>query len=315
MTAASGVGRSSFTTTHRAALNVVRVGPDVVALTAALAISLGWWPLHLLLLIIGFSVGAYGTLIGAGGGFVLVPILLVIYPTETPTQLTAVSLATVFANAGSGSVAYLRARRVDLRSAALFSLATLPGAVLGALSVQALSRGAFNVIFGAALTVVSLVLLSNPDRRLQLEGVFPATERRELVDAEGHAYRYEYNLPLALAASAVVGFLSSLLGIGGGIIHVPFMSQVLGFPTHIATATSHAVLAVMAGAGSATHLVQGAFNGIVYRTLFLAAGVVLGAQVGARLSGRVRATWLLRLLALALLVVGLRLLVTPIIHL
>lgn len=283
--------------------------------TIATAVSLGWWPLHILLLVIGFVVGTYGTLIGAGGGFVLVPILLVIYPTETPTQLTAVSLATVFANAGSGSVAYLRARRVDLRSAALFSLATLPGAVLGALTVQALSRGAFNFLFGAVLTMASLVLLSNPDRRLQLERIFPATERRELIDAEGHTYRYKYNLPLALAASAVVGFLSSLLGIGGGIIHVPFMAQVLGFPTHIATATSHAVLAVMAGAGTITHLVQGAFNGILYRTLFLAAGVVLGAQVGARLSGRVRSAWLLRLLALALLLVGLRLLATPLFHL
>jgi len=287
----------------------------LVVVTFAMAVSLGWWPLHILLLVIGFGVGTYGTLIGAGGGFVLVPILLVIYPTETPTQLTAVSLATVFANAGSGSVAYLRARRVDLRSAAFFSLATLPGAVLGALTVQALSRGAFNVLFGAVLTMASLVLLSNPDRRLHLERIFPATERRELIDAEGHTYRYKYNLPLALAASAVVGFLSSLLGIGGGIIHVPFMAQVLGFPTHIATATSHAVLAVMAGAGTITHLVQGAFNGILYRTLFLAAGVVLGAQVGARLSGRVRSASLLRLLALALLLVGLRLLATPLFHL
>ena len=280
-----------------------------------MALSLGWWPLHMLLLAIGLGVGAYGTLIGAGGGFVLVPILLVIYPAETPAQLTAVSLAAVFANAGSGSVAYLRARRVDLRSAALFSLATLPGAVLGALTIKVLSRGVFDVIFGAVLTVVSLVLLSNPDRSLQLEGLFPATEQRELVDAEGHTYTYRYNLPLALVASAVVGFLSSLLGIGGGIIHVPFMAQVLGFPTHVATATSHAVLAVMAGAGTITHLVQGAFSGTLYRTLFLAAGVVLGAQVGARLSRRVRATWLLRLLALALLLVGIRLLVTPLFRL
>ncbi|MFN2462269.1 MAG: sulfite exporter TauE/SafE family protein [Candidatus Dormibacteria bacterium] len=280
-----------------------------------MGLSLGWWPLHLLLLAIGVAVGAYGTLIGAGGGFVLVPILLVIYPTETPSQLTAVSLAAVFANAASGSVAYLRARRVDLRSAGLFSLATLPGAVLGALAVQALSRGLFNVIFGAALTIVSLVLLSNPDRRLQMENLFPATEERELIDADGHAYQYRYNLLLALGASAVVGFLSSLLGIGGGIIHVPFMAQVLGFPTHIATATSHAVLAVMAGSGTLTHVVQGAFHDTLYRTLFLAGGVVLGAQFGARLSGRVQATWLLRLLALALLVVGLRLLATPLFRL
>lgn len=278
-------------------------------------IALAWWPLHLLLLAIGLGVGAYGTLIGAGGGFVLVPVLLLIYPTETPTQLTAVSLAAVFANASSGSLAYLRAQRVDLRSALMFSAATLPGAVLGALSVQALSRGAFNVIFGAVLTVISLLLLGSPERRLQIESIFPSNERREIVDVEGTTYRYRYNLPLALAASAVVGFLSSLLGIGGGIIHVPFMAQVLGFPTHVATATSHAVLAVMAGAGTATHLLQGAFSGIVYRTLFLGIGVVIGAQVGARLSARVRAAWLLRLLAVALLVVGLRLVATPLFRL
>jgi uncharacterized membrane protein YfcA len=145
----------------------------LVVVTIAMAVSLGWWPLHILLLVIGFGVGTYGTLIGAGGGFVLVPILLVIYPTETPTQLTAVSLATVFANAGSGSVAYLRARRVDLRSAALFSLATLPGAVLGALTVQALSRGAFNVLFGAVLTMASLVLLSNRSGDSSSSASFP----------------------------------------------------------------------------------------------------------------------------------------------
>ena len=280
-------------------------------MTAAL-VNLGWWPLHLLLLAIGFGVGTYGTLIGAGGGFVLVPILLLIYPSETPTQLTAISLAAVFANATSGSVAYLRAKRVDVRSALLFSAATLPGAVLGAFTVQALSRGAFNVIFGTVLALVSLVLLGNPERQLKIEGVFPPTEWREIVDVEGTTHRYKYNLPLALAASVVVGFLSSLLGIGGGIIHVPFMAQVLGFPTHVATATSHAVLAVMAGAGTVTHLFQGAFNGVLYRTLFLSVGVIAGAQVGARLSARVRAKWLLRLLALALLVVGVRLLLSPI---
>ena len=272
---------------------------------------MNWWEFHVLLTLIGFGVGCYGTLIGAGGGFVLVPVLFLLYPHETPEQLTAVSLAAVFANASSGSVAYLRGKRVDLRTAALFSLATLPGAVAGAAVVGLLSRGTFDLIFGAVLTVLSLTLLLNPDRRLAIAGVFPPTERRELTDASGETYRYTFNLPLGIAASVAVGFVSSLLGIGGGIIHVPFMAQVLGFPAHVATATSHAVLAVMAGAGTATHLVQGSFNGTGWRTPFLAVGIVAGAQLGARLSDRVRSTWLLRLLAIALLVVGLRLLASP----
>ena len=272
---------------------------------------LSWLAFHLLLTLIGFTVGCYGTLIGAGGGFVLVPVLLLLYPSETPAQLTAVSLAAVFANAASGTVAYLKAHRVDLRTAGLFSLATLPGAIAGAVVVGLLSRGVFDLVFGAVLTVLSGALLLNPNRRFNLDSVFPAAERREFEDAEGESYRYSFNLPLGMAVSVAVGFLSSLLGIGGGIIHVPFMAQVLGFPVHVATATSHAVLAVMAGAGTVTHFVQGAFNGTGWRTPFLALGMVAGAQVGARLSNRVTSTWLLRLLAMALLVVGLRLLVSP----
>jgi uncharacterized membrane protein YfcA len=88
--------------------------------------ALSWLAFHLLLTLIGFAVGCYGMLIGAGGGFVLVPVLLLLYPRETPEQLTAVSLAAVFANAASGSVAYLRAQRVGLRTAGLFSWRRCP---------------------------------------------------------------------------------------------------------------------------------------------------------------------------------------------
>jgi uncharacterized membrane protein YfcA len=178
-------------------------------------------------------------------------------------------------------------------------VATLPGAIAGAAVVGLLSRGVFDVLFGSVLTLLSVALLVNPDRRLNLDRIFPAGEHREFADADGKTYRYAFNLPLGMAVSVAVGFASSLLGIGGGIIHVPFMAQILGFPVHVAIATSHAVLAVMAGAGTITHYVLGAFNGTGWRTPFLAAGIVAGAQVGARLSDRVKSMWLLRLLALA----------------
>jgi uncharacterized membrane protein YfcA len=270
-----------------------------------------WWTLHVLLFAIGVAVGTYGTLIGAGGGFVLVPVLLFLYPGETPEQLTAVSLAVVFANAASGSVAYLRARRVDIRTAALFAAAALPGSIAGAFASRLLTRGVFAVLLGLMLLTLSVGLLVNPSRRLSFTGL-GAMERRELTDASGTTYRYQFNLPLGMVASAIVGFVSSILGIGGGIIHVPFMAQVLGFPPHIATATSHAVLAIMAGTASLTHLVQGTYSHVAFRTIFLAAGVIVGAQVGARMSERVRGAWLIRLLAIALLPVGLRLLAAPV---
>ncbi|TMA11893.1 MAG: sulfite exporter TauE/SafE family protein, partial [Deltaproteobacteria bacterium] len=89
---------------------------------------------YLWLIPVGFVIGAYGTLIGAGGGFVLVPLLLLLYPEEKPEIITSISLAVVFFNALSGSMAYGRLKRIDYRSGIVFSVATIPGAILGALT-------------------------------------------------------------------------------------------------------------------------------------------------------------------------------------
>ena len=133
---------------------------------------------------------------------------------------------------------------------------------------------------------------------------------RELVDADGARYRYAYNPVVGIVLSIFVGFISSLLGVGGGFIHVPALSRLLNFPVHIATATSHFVLAVMALTGTLVHIANGAFEHGVRRTAILAVGVVLGAQVGARLSNRVGGKWIIRGLALALIFVGIRLILS-----
>ena len=65
------------------------------------------------LVLLGIAVGTYGTMIGAGGGFVLVPLLLILYPGKPPEAITSISLAVVFLNAASGTVAYVRQRRID----------------------------------------------------------------------------------------------------------------------------------------------------------------------------------------------------------
>lgn len=115
-------------------------------------------------------------------------------------------------------------------------------------------------------------------------------------------------LSLGMLISSGVGFVSSLLGIGGGIIHVPALVRILDFPIHIATATSHLILAITALTGTIVHIVMGTFHHGWRRTICLAVGVVVGAQVGAKLSARIHGTLILRALALALFFVGLRLL-------
>lgn len=257
---------------------------------------------------IGLGVGVYGTLIGAGGGFILVPALLLLYPGLSAKQLTAISLAAVFVNATSGSLSYGRLRRIDYRTGVVLAAATLPGAVLGAIVVAYVPLRAFDAAMGAFLILVSLFLLLRPHggRPLWLGSRFVV--RRSIADRGGSRYEYRFNLGLAALFSLALGFVSSLLGIGGGIIQVPLLTSFFAFPAHIATATAQFVLLFTSGAAVITHLVQGVYRPFVALTLELAAGVVVGAQIGAALSRRTPATLIIRLLAVGLGLVGFRLL-------
>lgn len=266
---------------------------------------------YLWLFPVGVLIGAFGTLIGAGGGFVLTPMLLLVYPDESPELITSISLAVVFFNAFSGSVAYARMRRIDYKSGVLFALATIPGAVLGALTTMYIPRQSFDLIFGLCMILAALFLLLRRERAPQPVIQSPPRHHvvRSVIEADGTHHRFSYNLRVGIGLSMAVGYFSSLLGIGGGIIHVPAMAHILHFPVHIATATSHFTLAVMALTGTLVHIVTGVFHHGVPQTIALGLGVLIGAQFGARLSHHVQAQWILRSLAVALGLVGVRILV------
>jgi len=274
---------------------------------------------YLWLFPLGLLIGAFGTLIGAGGGFILVPILLLLYPKEPAELVTAISLAVVFFNALSGSFAYARMKRVDYKSGIFFSIATIPGAVIGALATAYIPRRIFDLMFGVLMIIAAIMLwLSAEEKhsttpngaRIKSTSNNPRLTERHLVDAEGTRYDYAFDLRLGIVISVFVGFISSLLGVGGGFIHVPALAHLLNFPVHIATATSHFVLAVMALTGTLVHVATGVFVHGVRRTGLLAIGVLIGAQAGAWMSNRVGGKSIIRALAVALAFVGIRLILS-----
>lgn len=257
-----------------------------------------WW-----LLLLGLLVGAIGTLIGAGGGFLLVPILLLAYPKEQPETIASISLAVVFFNAASGSVAYAWQRRIDYRSAFLFTLTTVPGAIFGALVTSHVSRSMFDGMLGVVMLGGSALLLFE---RAAGDPETAASPEDPPLHLDGQ------KTLLGMALSGVIGFLSSLMGIGGGIVHVPLLVRVLGFPVHTATATSHLILALTALAGTLTHILGGAFQHGIVRTTFLSVGVIGGAQIGAKMSTLIHGKWIMWGLGMALALVGIRLISTSI---
>jgi uncharacterized membrane protein YfcA len=153
-------------------------------------------------LTVGLFVGGLGTLIGAGGGFLLVPILLFAYRGINPEVLTAWSLVAVFFNSVSGTVAYARQRRIDYRSGIVFASAALPGAWFGARLTSYLSRSWFTLLFGAFLLMVSTFLLLRATKNKGAAAPIGNTQNR-------------YTLWWGAAFSLLVGLVSNVFGIGG----------------------------------------------------------------------------------------------------
>ena len=265
-----------------------------------------WW-MYPLLTLLGGALGTYGTLIGAGGGIFLVPTLLMLYPQESPNTIASMSLAVVFFNAASGTIAYARMRRIDYRAGLLFSTATVPGAILGAYVTSLLSRQLFNLIFSVVILSLAVLIIFRPTPRAQPAHLPRYGLTSHFTDAKGVDYDYTFSTPRGVGLSFLIGWISSLLGIGGGAFHVPVLVYLLHFPLHVATATSHFTLAIMSLIGSVTHVVMGDFAHGIRRTLALAVGVLVGAQLGASLSQRFRGSTLIRILAVGLLLFGLRL--------
>lgn len=265
-----------------------------------------------ILILLGIGIGALGTLIGAGGGFILVPVLILLYPTMKPEVLTAVSLAIVMVNALVGTIAYYQKRRIDFKAGIIFAVATIPGSIIGVFVTTMIPRGQFDVLFGILLILLAFFLFFKSGKRKgkskELRTIKSGYTFQRKKDKNGVIYEYAYSIKTGIIISLFIGFFSPLFGIGGGIIHVPAMTEILYFPVHIATATSQFVLGVMAMISVCVHYFQGSYDNpeVVRLMILLGIGVVPGSLLGARLSTLIKGGVIIKVLAISLAIIGLR---------
>ena len=212
----------------------------------------------------------------------------------TPQQAVGTSLTIVLLNALSGTYAYIKQKKVYYDAAIKFAIATVPGAFLGSYLVEYFTGASFRLTFGIFLMFIAVVMFLRSSSKT--------------ANTEFDKETFTYNRTLGILISAGVGFLSSILGIGGGVIHVPIMIYILGFPTHVATATSHFVLAVSSFFGVTSHLILG--NVLLLPAITIGLGAIAGAQFGAALSLKTKSKSIIVLLSLALFGLGLRLALT-----
>ena len=267
-----------------------------------------------LMALIGLGSGAYGVLVGAGGGFILGPALLVMSD-SAPENVAGTVLTAIALNSALVAWTYRKTGVVDYRSGLLFAAAAAPGAVIGAMGAGAVAPEAFRIAFGVLLILLAAYLALRPavsddgggGERGGGPRLFAATVKtRTIRTSDGETRVYTFDETPATSFNVALGFVSSFFGVGGGFLRTPILVTVFGFPVRVAAASSVFALAIYGGAGAATHLALGHIE--PFPTLvFGGVGLALGGQIGARLSGRVKGAWIMRMLLVVVLALGIRL--------
>ncbi len=267
----------------------------------------------------GIGVGIIGTLIGAGGGFLVVPLLILAFG-AAPAMAAGTSMVMVTVNSVVGTYFYAKQGKVDWRGGLFLSAVAYPGTLLGAWVGTRLPAREFSLLFGILLLVLAGWMIYQSLRRPQAgREVAVARESKEgseggargwrfcqrLVEVYGPVHAYCFSIPLGAFLGFAIGFLGAMMGIGGGPVLVPAMIYALHYPPHIATATSQFIKALTSVGATAVYLSSGKL--MIDQALALSLGTVLGAPAGAALSRKVNARQLVVILALMRLFLGLRL--------
>lgn len=248
----------------------------------------------ILLFILGIGVGTFGTLVGIGGGMIMIPIFaFLLTPTffHSAPEVVGTSLFGVFLNALSGTFAYIQQHRVYFKAAIPFAIATLPGAFLGSIASDYFTGPTFSLAYGCFILLMSLLMYWN-------------SANKRLVATTFNENIFKARKKIGIILSMFVGFISSIFGIGGGIIHVPTMIYILAFPTHMATATSHFILAISSFSGVVSHIM---LDHVVWvPAISVGIGAVVGAQIGAKISQKTKSRSIILLLCIAMFLLGIR---------
>lgn len=259
----------------------------------------------LLILAVGMIAGSYGTIVGAGGGFIFVPALLLLLHID-PVSASASGIVIVFINSLSAVVGYAKQNKINYRTGMFIGIGAFPGSILGVWLLQLYSSSYFYIIFATILVALGIFLFAKNSPFKILQKQRDTSIKMEADTADSALEIEARSLPLKglLPLGFIMGVLSSYLGIGGGWLLVPVLIYFFKVPTHYATATSIFALALYSIIGVAAQFV---YNNIEWMTvLWGGIGVMIGSQIGIRLSERIPSKMIMQMLSILLIIIGLR---------
>lgn len=264
----------------------------------------------------GAAAGGFGSLLGLGGGVLLVPLLTLVFGLDLRAAV-GVSLVSVIVTSSAAAGVYLERNIANLRLGMTLELFTACGALVGGVVAFLIDERLLAFLFSGLLVYVAVTMLRArepaPDDGAELRpeldvgddphveplpsGDLSAFRSVALRRLSGEAYAVR-NLGRGVVGSTGAGVVSALLGIGGGIIKVPLMHVGMGVPLRVATATSNLMIGVTAAASAVIYLLRDEIDPYVAGPV--AIGVFVGASIGARVAHRIELR-LLNLLFVAVL--------------
>ncbi len=247
----------------------------------------------LLLIAGGIATGFFGSLLGLGGGVLLVPLLTLGFNLPV-REAVGVSLVCVIVTSGASAAVFLERRVANLRLGMVLELFTAIGALVGGTMAFLLDERVLAGLFTVLLLYTAATMLrpsrpppaATPDSMVpEAPGSVAGAARGRVMDGmSGPDYRIRAPIPGAVGGVGA-GVVSALLGIGGGLVMVPVMHVVMGVPLRVATATSNLMIGITASTSALVYLLRGGID--PYATGPTALGVFIGAAVGSRVAHRV----------------------------
>ncbi len=240
---------------------------------------------QLWLIPLGFAAGILGSMIGLGGGIIVVPVLTFLgFP---PTAAASNSLFAALSNAIASTISYSRQKRIEYPLGIKLGLLSIPGTILGAVISTDVAPEVFKILFGFVLIASAMYIFF----RKKFETKEKTISKQMIVFAVG--------------ASFFAGIISSFFGIGGGIVFVPLMVVGMGMAMKKAAPTSQLILLFASLSGVVTHSILG--HPDFTQAGFLAIGSFIGGLVGARLSLDIKERYLQILVSVVILIAAAKL--------
>lgn len=264
------------------------------------------------LFLISIAAGFLGSLLGLGGGMIVIPVLTLLFKVDIHYAFGA-SIVSIIATSCGAAAAYVKERLTNIRVGMFLEIATTIGALTGVTLLAVARTSALYIIFGIVLLLSFVPVV----RRRQEFSTKEATSKQDKLSRrlklEGEYYdeylgsevRYDASRPhFALGTMYIAGIISGLLGIGSGPFKVLSMDLIMRLPIKVSTATSNFMIGVTAAASAGVYFSRGYVN--PFLTAPVALGVLLGAILGARWLPRAKSILIRRIFAIVLATVALQ---------